>query len=312
MDNYGTVPEDGSKLPTRPNGNNGGSNEKKNVMGWFKKNLLQRNAAEPNLKNELEEIIQEHEEEGNMVPAENTILKNVLKFDELRVTDVMTPRLDVCAVSADISLDELKKYIDENEHTRIPVFDKNLDDVVGFIHIKDLITYWVSPKTFKIHEILREVLYVPPSMKINNLLVKMQSERTHMAIVVDEYGGTAGLVTIEDLVEQIVGEIEDEHDEDNQEEFVQLGPDNYEVLARLEVKKLEENLGLKIENDSNNHDYDTIGGLVFTLSGKIPRIGESLTHPSGLVFKVLDADKRSVKRLKVTRITPKAEDSPSI
>ena len=183
MDTNETIPEDGSK----PQAGNGNGAEKKKGK-WFR-SLLSRN-EETSLKSELEEIIQEHEEGVNGAPSENVILRNVLKFDELRVTDVMTPRLDIDAVSADTSLEELIKLVAEKAHTRIPIFDKNLDDVVGFIHIKDLIKFWIEPKKFKLHEILHEILYVPPSMLIHNLLVQMQSERTHMAIVVDEYGGT--------------------------------------------------------------------------------------------------------------------------
>ncbi len=301
MDTTESIPEDGSKPQNNGNVASNGAEKKKN--GWFRK--LLNKGDEASLKTELQEIIQEHEGEGNAPHAENVILHNVLKFDELHVVDVMTPRLDICAVPADTSLDELKKYIDENEHTRIPVFDKNLDDVVGFVHIKDLITYWIEPKKFKLHEILREILYVPPSMKINNLLVKMRTERTHMAVVVDEYGGTAGLVTIEDLVEEIVGEIEDEHDEENQEEFVKLDENSYEVLARIEIRKLEENLGgTKLIREGHDNDYDTLGGMVFSMMGKIPRIGESVTHESGFTFKVIDADKRHIKRLKITRNPP--------
>ena len=297
METTETAPEDGSKPQT--NGNVAGNGAEKKKSGWFR-SLLNK-ADEPSLKTELQGIIEEHEEGSATASTDNTILRNALKFDELKVVDVMTPRLDICAVQADISLEELKKYIDENEHTRIPIFDKNLDDVVGFIHIKDLITYWIeSNKKFKVHEILREILYVPPSMKVNNLLVKMQSERTHMAVVVDEYGGTTGLVTIEDLVEEIVGEIEDEHDEENQEEFIQLDENTYEVLARIEIRKLEETLGTKLDIEGHENDYDTLGGMVFALLSKIPRIGESISH-AGLTFKIIDADKRRIKRIKIVR-----------
>lgn len=132
----------------------------------------------------------------------------------------------------------------------------------------------------------------------------MQSERTHMAIVVDEYGGTSGLVTIEDLMEQIVGEIDDEHDEENQEELSQTGKDTYEALSRLPITKLEENIGVKIYQENAESDYDTVGGLIFSELGKIPRIGESYSHPNGLIFKVIDADKRRIKRIKITKTEP--------
>ena len=274
--------------------------ESTGLITWIK-NLMKAN-CEQSLKSELEEIIQEHEDEGNIHPTENTILKNVLKFGDIRVTDVMTPRPDVNAVPSDISLIELRRFVADKEHTRIPVFRRNLDDIVGFIHIKDLLQYWGTEREFKIEEIIRELLFVPPSMRILNLLAKMQNERTHMAIVVDEYGGTDGLVTIEDLVEEIVGEIDDEHDDDGEKDLIKASENNYDASARLEIKKLETELSVSIyENAEEEQNFDTIGGLIFTELGRIPRIGESVTHKSGLTFKVIDADKRRIKRVKIVK-----------
>lgn len=266
-------------------------------LSWFKK--LFGKDSEQSLKSELEEIIQEHEEEGNAPPENSEIIRNVLNFSEVKVGDVMTPRPDICAAPYDITMDDLKKIVVEREHTRIPIFRDNLDEVVGFVHIKDLIAYWGAEKPFKIQDILREVLFVPPSMKLQNLLIKMQIERTHMAIVVDEYGGTDGLVTIEDIVEEIVGEIEDEHDEDEAHEIVKLADHVYEVSARVEVAALEEKLGRKIYAEDEAEDFDTIGGLIFTNLSRVPKAGESFCHKSGITFKVMDADKRRIKRVKV-------------
>ena len=149
---------------------------------------------------------------------------------------------------------------------------------------------------------MREVIYVPPSMLVHNLLIKMQSERTHMAIVVDEYGGTTGLVTIEDLVEEIVGEIEDEHDEENEDEFTKIDENTFEALARINIEKLEEYMDMKIDHNGHEDDYDTLGGLIFSALGKIPRIGESVGAGNTLIFKVIDADKRRIKKVKITKL----------
>ncbi len=296
-------PEGGSRPPGSNGNGNGHTNgnpggDKKAIINWLKQHLLRR-SPDQSLKSELEEIIQEHEDEGSAAPEENEIIRNVLKFGDARVTDVMTPRSDICAVQIDITLDDLKKLVVEQEHTRIPVFRENLDDVAGFLHTKDLIPYWVNGNPFSIRDILRDVLFVPPSMKLHILLVKMRAERTHLAIVVDEYGGTDGLVTIEDLVEEIVGEIEDEHDEGSQLEIMKIADNVFEVAARYEVYKLEEELGRKIYSDDESDDFDTVGGLVFTTIGKIPKFGETIKHKSGLTFKVTDVDKRRIKRVKV-------------
>lgn len=301
--NNDSLSAEGDSKPSSAIYTNGQGNGKSRITHWLK-TLFGRRGPEQSLKSELEEIIQEHEEEGNVVPEENEIIRNVLKFNEARVTDVMTPRSDISAASSDITLDDLRKIIIEYEHTRIPIFRENLDDIIGFIHIKDLIPFWGDGADFNIHSIVRELLFVPPSMRLHNLLVKMRAERTHMAIVVDEYGGTDGLVTIEDLVEEIVGEIEDEHDEENTQELIKLAEGVYDLSARFEIGKLEEELGQKIYSDDEMEEFDTIGGLIFTQLGRVPKLGETLRHRSGITLKVTDGDKRRIKRVKVI-VSPK-------
>ena len=263
------------------------------VSGIFKKIFTKQ---EQTLKSEIKEMIEERVEQGEALTPESKIFRNVLKFGDLRVSDIMTPRSRICAVEDNTSLTDLKIYITQENHTRLPVYNENLDNILGFIHTKDLINYWVSGKEFRIVDILRGIPFVAPSMKLYNLLKKMQSERTHMAIVVDEHGGTYGLVTIEDVMEVIVGEINDEHDE-AKTSVAKLADNIFEADANIPLYKLENFLGKKLSEE--DADFDTLGGLIFTKLGKVPKIGDTLQDNNGLIFKVTDADKRSIKRVKI-------------
>ena len=265
---------------------------------WFKRKILRQ--SQTNLKSELEEIIQEHEEAGDAFVQDNEILRNVLHFDETKISEVMTPRPDIDSVAIDVTLEDLKKYVAESEHTRIPVYKSNLDEIIGFLHIKDLIKFWVGNGKFNLESLIRELIYVPPTMKVIDLLEKMKAKRTHMAIVVDEYGGTSGLVTIEDLMEELVGEIEDEHDDEEAFTLKKVNGSSYEASARFEIDKLEEELGLEIYANGEDEDFDTIGGLIFTKMGKIPEVGEKLNHESGLIFEITHADNRKIERVRIT------------
>ena len=297
MEEVSQVPvEDSSSKPRQVNS----GAEKKSIITWLKKGVLRKPVPEVTLRDELEEIIQEHEESGEATPEENTIIRNVLNFSEVKVSDVMTPRPDIHAIAQDMKLPELIDYILESEHTRLPVYRDNLDDIIGFLHIKDLLKYWGDGINFQISDILRNILFVPPSMKITKLLEKMKVNRTHMAVVVDEYGGTDGLVTIEDLMEEIVGDIEDEHDEEQEELLVEVSEGVYEVSARLEVEELEAKLERVLRFD--DEDYDTVGGLIFTHMGKVPTVGEVLEHVSGVRFEVLEADNRKVEKARVSTV----------
>lgn len=296
------IAEEGSLKP-RPSISNGnananGADNNKGLSRWFRKNILRQN-GDNSLKTELEEIIQEHEESGDTAPEENTILRNVLSFGETKVSEVMLPRMDIKSVPLTISLEELKAAVSDIRHTRYPIHNENLDEVVGFLHIKDLMQYWVTDKVFDISDIIREIIYVPPSMLVNDLLESMKATRTHIAIVVDEYGGTDGLVTIEDLVEELVGEIEDEHDDEEQMLFKKVNGHAYVASARLEISKLEDNLQVKIYS-KEKEDFDTIGGLIFTKMGKVPELGETFVDQSGLKFEILDADNRRIQKVRIT------------
>jgi CBS domain containing-hemolysin-like protein len=272
------------------------------------------------------------EGEGGQVlaPQQRDMLLRIVRFGELRVADVMVPRADINAVDEQAPLSELLQVFQQAGHSRIPLYRETLDDLRGMVHIKDLMGWMVeqastgpvvattaahaeTPMHFSAIDltkanlnqpisatkIRRQVLFVPPSMPALNLLLRMQSTRVHLAMVVDEYGGTDGLVSIEDLVEQIVGEIEDEHDDED--DLIQGdAAAGYVALARTPVSELEQKLGLKLVTDPKDaEDFDTIGGLVVALIGRVPVRGELIHHPSGLEFEILDADPRRIKKLRV-------------
>ncbi len=226
----------------------------------------------------------------------------VVKLRSLRVGDVAIPKAEIVAVPVTIPLEELVKVFRDSGFSRLPVFKGTLDSPMGLIHLKDLALQqaFSSPKPrYSLRKLLRPLLYAPPSMPLAVLLQKMQSQRIHMALVIDEYGGVDGLLTIEDLIEQVVGEIEDEHDEDEGDLWVLEKPGQYLVQSRAPLDEFEAEIGLSLAEDEDSDEIDTVGGLVFMLSGRVPTRGEVIPHPSGAEFEVVDADLRRIKRLRV-------------
>jgi len=224
----------------------------------------------------------------------------------LRVDDVSIPRAEIVSVPVDIALPDLVAVFRDSGLTRLPVYDGSLDNPVGMIHLKDVaLRYGFNGRggAFELRPLLRPLLYAPPSMPISVLLQKMQTERRHMALVIDEYGGVDGLVTIEDLIEQIVGEITDEHDIDDEQNWVVEKPGVYLALARTPLEELEAEIGLSLVDEDEDEEIDTLGGLVFLLSGRVPARGEVIPHPGGPEFEVVDADPRRIKRVRV-RVHP--------
>jgi magnesium and cobalt transporter len=276
---------------------------KKQTLVYKVKTMMYRllsRSFHDSLEEEVDELIESHGADGEQVsPEERSILHNVLGLSDSKVSDVMVPRADIIAVDRNISLEDFRQVIIKKEHTRTPVYKGSLDHVIGFVHIKDLIPLLGVATEFDINSVLREILYVPPSMKVLDLLVEMRAKRMHMALVVDEYGGTDGLVTMEDLMEEIVGEIEDEHDEIEEEEIKVISDGILEVNARVSVEDLERRLGVKLTVNIEDEDFDTVGGLIFFMLGHIPVIGETISHPSGYDFEILEAEPRRIKKLLV-------------
>ncbi|MBQ0823636.1 hemolysin family protein [Microvirga terrae] len=296
---------------------------------WYDR-VLTRLGLKPreSIRHDLEDVLAETVEDTDFSPQERAMLKNVLSFHRIRVEDVMVPRADIVAVAADTNLGELLSLFRTAGHSRLPVYGETLDDPKGMVHIRDFLDFIAMradggavagsgheaplPSLGEIDlsmalssaNILRPVLFVPRSMPAIDLLVRMQATRTHMALVIDEYGGTDGLVSIEDLVEMVVGDIEDEHDEDSTLTIVPAADGTYIADARASLDEVKEVLGLDLTEEEGAEDIDTIGGFIVTLAGRVPSRSEVIEGPSGLEFEVLDADPRRVKRLRVHRRTP--------
>jgi len=284
---------------------------------------------EPDLRDVIEDALARSKD--TFSAEERTMLLNILRFGKLTVEDVMVPRADIIAVEEQASIAEVMGVFRQAEHSRLPVYRETLDDPRGMIHIRDLMS-WITTEAesadgFSLDlgavdlsraigsiNITREILYVPDSMPVLDLLLRMQLARRHLALVVDEYGGTDGLVTIEDLVEEVVGEIEDEHDV-AEEAMIREDPRLGLVAdARTPIAELEEHLGERLASPEQEEDVDTIGGLVFSLAGRIPARGELVGHPSGIEFEVLDADPRRIRKLRIHTPQKHAEtpdDAPS-
>jgi magnesium and cobalt transporter len=241
----------------------------------------------------------DEDEESPITPQERVLIGNVLKVHDRTAADIMVPRVDIIAFDIDRPFGDLVKLIIENEHSRVPVYRETLDDVIGFIHVKDVLAPVANRRPVKLAPMLRKVLVVAPSLPVFDLLVQMRQSRTHIAMVVDEFGGIDGLVTIEDVIEEIVGDIEDEHDVDETPTLIARPDGSVIADARLPIETFEEHHGTRLRHNGDDGEVDTLGGLVFTLAGRVPRRGEVIPHPGGLEFEVLDADPRRIKRLMV-------------
>jgi magnesium and cobalt transporter len=273
--------------------------------------LLPGRAPEPSVRESIAELVQEAAAAPQTPGAppeldrhERALINNVLRLRETFADDVMIPRADIIAVRADLTLQQAIEQIRLEGHSRLPVYREQLDDIIGMIHVKDLFAYVGRPEAFSIEKILRRPLMVAPQIPVLDLLAQMRQARVHLALVVDEYGGIDGLVTIEDLVETITGDISDEHDEVERPRVTERPDGALDMDARLPVEEFEARLGPVLSEDERDADIDTVGGLVFTLAGHVPAKGEVVSHPSGIEFRVLEADARRIRRLRVRRRPP--------
>jgi magnesium and cobalt transporter len=274
--------------------------------------------TEQSVRDSIAELVQEAGSEAALGTAgeavgldlqERALIGNVLRLRGITADDVMVPRPDIIAMRADVSLEQAIDQIRAEGHSRLPVFREHLDDVLGMVHIKDVFAYRGTPEEFSVEKILRKPLMVAPQIGVLDLLLQMRQTRTHLALVVDEYGGIDGLVTIEDLVETIVGDISDEHDEIEGPMLVERPDGALDLNALLPVEDFEARLGPVLSEDERDADIETVGGLVFNLAGRVPTKGEIIPHPSGIEFLVLEADARRIRRLRARRTaTPEAEE----
>lgn len=277
---------------------------------WKIQGLLRRREAE-SVRDRVEELIERREDKNevsgdepdtdDLDPHERALLSNVLRLRGKTAYDVMVPRADIMAMPEELTLEQAIGLIQRDGHSRYPVYRESLDDIAGMVHIKDVFGAVGKAGPFDVKAIQRNPLFVVPSIPVLDLLLQMRQLRTHMALVVDEYGGIDGLVTIEDLVETIVGDISDEHDEELEPQMTERPDGTVELDARTPIDAFEARFGSVLTDEERSADIDTVGGLVFTLAGRVPAKGELVSHASGLEFRILEADPRRIRRLRVRR-----------
>ena len=256
-----------------------------------------------NLRESIQDAIEESSQNGDsgfdLSKKERAILENILTINKLKALDIMIPRAEIICAPHTASFDDLITIINQESHSRIPIYRKDLDDVLGMVHIKDLIQLnsQEARNNLNLKNIIKNVLFVPPSMPVLNILLKMQSTKLHMALVIDEHGGTDGLVTIEDLVEEIVGEIQDEHDQEEVVEFKKINDNTFLADARMELGEFEKKTNINFKVDT----IDTLGGYVFSIVNRVPQKGEVIKSNPPYIFEIIDADPRKIKVLKIFR-----------
>ncbi len=317
--------------------NGHGSDERADPRGWIERlKVLLRMKAPATLRDEIEDALTSDagDDTPDFSPKERAMLKNILGLRDQNCGDVMVPRPDIVAVSGEIPLSDVLIRFEEAEHSRLPVYGETIDDLKGMVHIKDVLRYLTTRARTRTGldlgkpdlsvsilsaNLVREVLYVPPSMPVNDLLAKMQATHIHMALVIDEYGGTDGLVTIENLVEMVVGDIEDEHDEIEGPMIFRARDGSLIAQGRAPLEDLVAELAPTLELDLGEltEEVDTIGGLLVTLAGRVPVRSEIIAGPGDLDFEVLDADPRRVKRVRIRQrqVPPDlqaASDAPKV
>ena len=273
------------------------------IRKLFENFFFKKNIENNNLKQSIETVLDSDLKDTEGISKhERLMLLNILKIDGIRSSDIMIPRADIGAVELNDSFEKVLEVFIKEAHSRVPIYEKNLDNIIGMIHIKDLVNYQNQKKTETnfLQNLKREILEIPPSMPVLDLLLKMQLTRLHMGIVIDEYGCTDGLVTIEDVIEEITGEIEDEHDEKNLPMLIKSSVNTFEASARIEIDELHKVTNVEFLNSYDNDDVDTLGGLIFSITGRVPQRGEIIKHSSGTTFEIKDADPMKIKSVKVT------------
>ncbi|OUJ11655.1 hemolysin C [Acetobacter sp. DsW_059] len=274
--------------------------------------FLGRRKNSPGLRSSIAALVQQAADESEkngtdgeqpeLDRQERALIANILRLRTISADDVMVPRPDIIAMPVSVSLDEALSMMRRENHSRMPVYREQLDNIIGMIHVKDLIAYVGTSEAFNLEALLRQPLMIAPQIRVLDLMLQMRQRQTHMALVIDEYGGIDGLVTIEDLIETIVGDISDEHDEPAVTMITERPDGTFDVDARCPVGEFEEKIGAILTPSEREAEIETLGGLVFRLAGHVPIRGEVLTHENGFIFRVLDADARHIRRVRVRKI----------
>lgn len=274
-------------------------------MSWFK-SLLRGKATNSNqqLQEAIEEYIEElkeSDEDTSVVESQKTFITNVIKTHDLRVADIMVPRADIAAIKEDATAEDFKEHFRQHQFSRIPVYRDSLDNVTGLVHIKDILTRMLNGQAYTTKELVREAMITSPGLPVMDLFLIMREEKKHMAFVVDEHGGIDGLVTINDVIEAIMGDIEDEFDTDEQPQIIEKSDGSLLADARMDIEEFEERYGNFLSAEERE-EVETLGGLAMQIAGHMPKRGESLKHFSGMILEVVEADAHRVKRLRLRNL----------
>ncbi len=296
--------DDPSSLSPASAQNEVGKNEP-SFLGRIKSIFIKSKTNNETLREAIEDIIDElddsEESPSAVATHEKSIITNVLKLRDMAVTDVMIPRADIAAIEVNANKDALMTLLAEHQFSRIPVYRETLDDVLGSVHIKDILSMMASNTPLEIKSMIRPVPVVSPSMPVLDLILQMQADKKHMVFVVDEYGGIDGLVTIGDVIEAIIGEFDDEFDTEDDPKIIEKTDGSLIADARYDIEEFEEKYG-KILSEEEREEVDTLGGLVFFTASRVPARGEVIKHTSGMVFEIIDADQRRIGRLRIKNI----------
>ena len=266
---------------------------------FFKGKVSKLSSPRESFKQTVNSFIEEHQSEELLAEnSEINIIQNVLTYGELRAGDIMVPRTDIEAIEVNISHKQLISFIEQKRHTRFPVYENSLDNILGFINIKDLLPKILNGKSYDIRSSIREILIIPTSLKIIQLLSMMKKKKTHIALVVDELGGTDGLITAEDVIEEIIGDMQDEHDAQALPDYNIINDHTMVAKGRLDVKEFERAFNVNLSSENGlSPDYDTIGGLILTITSHVPERGTKIKHPCGIEFEILDSDPRKINQV---------------
>jgi CBS domain containing-hemolysin-like protein len=279
------------------------------VRGWLRAVFGGR--GENGTKDAVDDFVDDRSGDAGAAvnDEERSLVFNILKMRRRTAADIMVPRADIFAIDIDTPIGTAVRRMAEEAHSRVPVFRETLDDVLGMVHVKDILASITRGGEGPLTDLVRKVLIVAPSVPVLALLLQMRQTRHHMAMVVDEFGGIDGLVTIEDILEEIVGEIEDEFDEDDEPRLLARPDGTYLADARLPVERFEKAVG-RVLNEDERDEHDTLGGLAFSLAGRVPARGEVLRHASGMEFEIVDADPRRIRRLRIRNVPPPPRQEP--
>lgn len=269
----------------------------KNLIDW----AFNKGSTEPSVRDAIEELIEEDKEEGQtLAPQERILLTNILKLRDLTAEDVMTPRVDIKAIPLNLPYEELVNNVASINHTRVPVYRGTLDEVIGFINSKDVLSCAPGEENFNYRAIMKEAMFISPSMRLLDLLLQMKISKVPIAFVVDEFGGVDGIVTSWDIIQEILGSLGETHNA--AEEITRLSDHSAIVDARLPVEQFEQEFHIKLSEEEKD-DVDTVGGLIFAIIGRVPNVGETIEYTSGISFEILEADERSLKKIRIYQLS---------